>query len=156
MVATNIGDSTNFTVCISDHSTPASGSYALYLTPANITCMITDKSLDPKTEVLVRNLGQFLSDCQFQITWKFGGCLLPIAASTFNNLLKALVLWSKGTSSALYLVVKDSANTTSGGLAQLPAYSNQSLSQMQGKMVVTKMTLDPTHYNLDINFQLST
>lgn len=154
-MVTSIGDSTNYTVCISDHSTPASGTYALYLTPLNISNVVINQSLDPKAETLVRSLGVYITDCQFLNTWKFGGCLLPIAASTYTNLLKAIVLWSKSTSSALYLTVKDSANTSNGGLAQFPSYSNQTLAQVRGKIIQHKMDLDALYYNLDITFQMS-
>lgn len=109
-MVTTIGDSSNYDGYVSDHVTPASGSYVWYFKTKNVPIESEDYPLYPGTELLSSNFSHLGQQIGWRsITWKISEALLN-QGSDYDNLKKAMAYWTK-EGKLLYFSFKNEAGT---------------------------------------------
>lgn len=130
MVVTTIGN-TAAKIIISDHATPASGTYAWYIEAAlprmGNRMPYYDKMAQNHPNAISRGIKQMIID----MVWVIQGAKIT-SSTDWDNLMKALGYWEKNNTT-LYLSVK---NEWDSNLAQFGTYAAPTtLAQITGQLM---------------------
>ena len=147
-MVTNIGDSSNYTFVISDHVTPASGTYAWYFTPQKVQMLWSTPATVQQQIELGINIASLLGKLIVTLNCK-DIPIRPVASTAFaefEKLKQALFYWASGNAGAttggflLYLSAKDN---TGNIWSKIAAYETPTTLATFRTKIMENITFEP-------------